>query len=388
MNLDVGGARSAEIESERTGDCENCAAGRKVSISLPEDRLFFIREDRQPQPFERMLESKIGTSRRKVFVSAAIPALLLFMSGLFLFNRSRISRKMPLRVSAAVILDRCFREMKDLFEKEHADIDVRLDIQPAALLVRMASLRKCDVIAVVDHTLVGKMLSREQAPWAAVFAATEMVLAYSRHSRCGEQINEGNWREILLRDDVKIAIMDPRLNPTGYFTIVCWKLSEDYYGHKGLREELEKKCLNEWRIEDPLAFLSALQSGAFDYAFVPKAHGDDLGLPYLRLPREINCGDPSLAAHYAKVSVEAPDYKGGIEVRPGSLMDFGIAVLEGGNKEAAETFVEFVLSDKGRAILRNANLREISPPVIPEWSRGAPAFIRRRVPDDMKDIGG
>jgi len=45
-------------------------------------------------------------------------------------------------------------------------------------------------------------------------------------------------------------------------------------------------------------------------------------------------------------------------------------------KEAAELFVTFVLSEKGKGILRNANLRIVDPPIVPEWCKKIPAFLK------------
>lgn len=365
------------VECEHVEDGETFTTGQQILFRLPSDHVFFVREDRRPEAEQAKTGKK--KKRAKLIAPVIILAVLLSLAGIIMPRLLPGARsKIPLRVSAAVILDRGFAKIEQEFEKEYPGIDVKLDIEPSVTISRMASLRNSDVMAVVDHTLVEKMFSRQEAPWVAIFAASEMVLVYTEHSKHRDRLDKTNWYKILLHDDVKYAYSNPKLNPCGYFTVFCWKLAEDYYGCDGLCEKLGRKCPENLKIYDPPTLLTALQTGAFDYTFVPKPHADDLGLPYLRLPGEINCGDPSLVDHYRKFKIDVPDYNGGVETMSGSYLDLGITVLEGSsNKEAAELFVKFVLSEKGKAILRNANFQIVDPPIVPEWCKKIPVFLKQ-----------
>ncbi|MFC1671596.1 substrate-binding domain-containing protein, partial [Planctomycetota bacterium] len=363
------------VECEHVEDGETFTTEQQIFFRLPRDRVFLIREGRWPKTEGPKAEKK--KKKGRMIGPVIILAISLLLAGIIVRGLLPGARKTSLRVSAAVILDRGFAKIEEEFEKEHPDIDVKLDIEPSVTIARMASQRKCDVLAVVDHTLVRKMLSRRDAPWVAQFAASEMVLVYTGDSKYRDGVDQTNWYEILLRDDVKYAYSNPELNPCGYFTLLCWKLAEDYYGHEGLCEKLVRNCSDRLKIYDPPALLTALQVGTVDYTFVPKPHADDLDLPYLRLPGEINCGDPSLVDHYRKFKIDVPDYNGGVETVSGSYVDLGIAVLEWSrNKEVAELFVKFVLSEKGKGILRHENLRTVDPPIVPEWCEKLPAFLK------------
>lgn len=367
------------VECEHVEDGEPFANGQAIRFRLPPERVFLVTDD--PGPAAQEPKRKRSRRNRGPIVPLIILASLLALVGMVGLSAMRTARKTPLRVSVAVILDRSFAAIEKEFERENPGVDVRLDVEPTVTISRMASLRRNDVLALVDHTLIERMFTREEAPWVAVFAASEMVLVYAGHSPHRDQINASNWYRILLRDDVRYAYSNPTLNPCGYFTLFCWRLAEDYYGRAGLCAELVRTCPEELRIHDPPTLLTALQAGTIDYTFVPKPHADDLGLPYLRLPPEINCGDPSFADHYGRAVVEVPDYRGGLERRAGSYVDLGITVLAGSaNPTAAGRFVQFVLSERGQTILRAGNLQVITPPRLPKWCRDVPGYLARAVP--------
>ncbi len=372
--LQAGTTPPLNVECERVDRGEPIAKGQRVRFRLPPEHVFLMEED---HPHAAREPKAVRRPRRLALVTPALVlASLLAVAGIAVPRALSGARRTPLRVSVAVILDRSFRTMEAAFERKYPGVDVQLDVEPTVTLSRLGALRTNDVLAVVDPFVVEQMFSREEAPWVAVFAATEMVLCYTPQSRYSDQIDAGNWPDILLRDDVRYAYSNPDLNPCGYFTLFCWRLAERHYGRPGLCEELVRRCPEERILHDPPTLLAALQTGLFDYTFVPKPHCDDLGIPYVRLPREVSCGDPALADLYSTVQVKAPDYRGGSFLRPGSCAAIGITVLAGSPRRGpAEDFVAFVLSAEGEAILRTGNIEVIAPPLIPDWCRDLPPFL-------------
>jgi len=315
----------------------------------------------------------------KIMITAIV--VFLILASIILFNRPHNRQRKHLRVMAAVILKNSFSAIAKEFEEKYPDVEVLLETQPSVVITRLAPLRNCDVLAVVDSRLIEKMLAPKKASWAVKFACTEMVLVYSGKSKYKDKISADNWYDIILQKDVKYGYSDPTLNPAGYFTLLCWKMAEDYYfknKNRKLYNELVNNCPKNNVIYDPPTLLSVLQTpGALDYAFVPRPHAEDLSLPYIKLPKEINCGYPPLEKHYNKYQIDVPNYRGGTETINGSYMDISITIPnEAVNKDISELFVKFVLSKKVEKILSDSGFHIIKPPVIPNWCTEVPDFFK------------
>ena len=284
--------------------------------------------------------------------------------------------KKSVRVFAADALAASFREIEAAFEKHHPDIDVRLDIMGSVLATRFAPWRRGDVLAVSDHRLVEKILSPRHATWVAKFAGTEIVLASHTSSARRAEINADNWFDILLSPGIRYGYANPSQDPCGYYTHVCWALAQKHYfasrgNDRPLARELEDACPPERIALDANRLITDyLNLARIDYAFVYRVHAIDQKLPYLTLPREINLGDRTLAAEYAKVQLGVPDYKGGKELLSGSPIAFGITILkDAANAPGAMEFVKFVLSDEGQAILKRSGFEPIVPALVPKWGK-------------------
>lgn len=281
-----------------------------------------------------------------------------------------------LRVFAADALKASFDDIEAEYEKLHPDTDVVLDIHGSILLCRMVPMRRGDVVAVADHRLIEKILAPKHATWVAKFASTEIVLAGHTGSRYRDEISGENWFDILLRDDVNYGIADPSQDPCGYYTRLCWELAEDhYFTSKGTRRPLARQlaaaCPKRHMPRDALSLISELLSmGRIDYAFVYRVHARDLKLPFTRLPREINLGDPALADHYHTAQALVPNYRGGTETMTGTYIAFGVTIPPDAlNPQGASDFIAFLLSDRGRAILARSEFVPIQPARVPAWGQ-------------------
>jgi len=280
----------------------------------------------------------------------------------------------PLRVFAADALTASMRDVEAEYEKLHPDTDVVLDIHGSILLTRLVPIRRADVVAVADHRLIEKILAPKHASWVAKFATTEIVLAGHTGSRYRDEINSENWFDILLRDDVKYGVADPSQDPCGYYTRLAWTLAEDHYftskrERRPLSRQLIAGCPKRHIARDALSLISEFLSTArVDYAFVYRVHAKDLKLPFTPLPREINLGDRSLAAHYETAEALVPNYRGGTETLTGTVIAFGLTIPPDAlNPEGAKDFVAFVLSEPGRAILGRSEFVPIHPATVPAW---------------------
>jgi molybdate/tungstate transport system substrate-binding protein len=291
------------------------------------------------------------------------------------------SGRKTVRVFAADALAISFREIEHAFEEQHPDIDIRLDIKGSVLATRFAPLSRADVLAVADHRLVEKILSPKHATWVAKFASTEMVLAGHRSSSRRSELTAENWHEILLSPSISYGYANPSQDPCGYYARLSWELSERYYfasrdDRRPVARQLRDKCPDGNIARDALSLIAEhLNMARIDYAFVYRVHAIDQKLFHIRLPREINLGDLSLADHYGAVQITVPDYHGGTETLTGSPVAFGITALRGAPRpKEAQQFVRFVLSDEGQAILKRSGFEPIQPARVPAWGQ-CPEFL-------------
>ena len=314
------------------------------------------------------------TTRRSSVLAAIAVAAALAIAGCDEGRRT-------VRVFTADALAASFRDVEHAFEKQHPDVDVRLEVMGSVMATRLVPLRRGDVLAVADHRLVEKILGEAHAAWVAKFATTEIVLAGHTSSAHRAEISTDNWCEILLRPDVRFGIANPSQDPCGYYARMSWELAQKHYfasrgNPRPLARELHDKCRQEFIAIDANELISAyLNMARVDYAFVYKVHAVDLRLPYTPLPKEVNLGDLALEDYYGTVRVNVPNYRGGTETLTGSAIAFGIALLsDAPNVPDAKDFIRFVLSPQGQSILKVSGFQAISPARVPAWGR-VPEFL-------------
>ncbi|MHC4295639.1 MAG: extracellular solute-binding protein [Planctomycetota bacterium] len=258
-----------------------------------------------------------------------------------------------------------FSRIAAAFNSEHPNVKVIREAGGSRLCARkIADLdRRCDVLAVADYTVIESLLTPEHTDWLIKFASNEMGIAYGEHSRMSGRIDERNWYEILARDDVAIGRSDPNSDPCGYRAVLTIKLAEKYYRAAGLAQRLGSKDRRYIRPKET-DLLALLESGEVDYIFVYRSVAEQHGLKYLRLPDQINLGNPELADLYASVSVTISGKTPGSTItRIGEPMVYAVTIPSGAvNKDAAVAFLAFLLDEnKGMAIMRRCGQGSLVP---------------------------
>ena len=138
--------------------------------------------------------------------------------------------------SLAIPFDDITRE----FNKLYPDIRVETEISGSATAIRKVTQlgKKAGIVASSDYTLIPELMFTEYAEWYIIFAANQMVIAYTDNSLFGDEIDKDNWYQILQRDGVRYGRSDPDQDPCGYRTLMVWQLAEAYYGIPGLYDKL------------------------------------------------------------------------------------------------------------------------------------------------------
>jgi molybdate/tungstate transport system substrate-binding protein len=211
-----------------------------------------------------------------------------------------------------------------------------------------------DVFMSADYMVIENMLIPDHADWYLPFATNELSIVYTLRSRYADEINQDNWREILMRSDVKYGRSNPDMDPCGVRSVFTIKLAEMKYNQPGFAHKLMAKDTDNIRPKET-DLIALLESNHIDYIFLYKSVAVQHDLLYLDLPDSLSLGNFALNDWYNQVSIET------LGTRPGeTITEFGEAMVYGitmpfkaENPGLAERFVAFVIHPaKGQAILK------------------------------------
>ncbi|MCX6251392.1 MAG: tungstate ABC transporter substrate-binding protein WtpA [Bacteroidetes bacterium] len=251
------------------------------------------------------------------------------------------------------------------FNKLYPDVKVLMESAGSVASARkITDLNKpCDILASSDYGVIDNMLIPEYADWNLKFATNELCIVYSEKSRHATEINNKNWFDLLLKEDVAFGRADPNADPCGYRTVMMLQLAEKYYKKPGLTNSISNKNKNLIRPKE-VDLLALLETGSVDYIFLYRSVAIQHKLKYLLLPDEINLKNPAFASRYATAVAEITGKEPGKkETVKGEPMVYSLTMLrDAPNKTAAIAFLQFFLSkDKGMKIVEQNG----QPSVIP-----------------------
>jgi len=299
-------------------------------------------------------------------VRALLPAILCLAAAAPLGAQERG----PLTVYAAGSLARPFRALLAVYARRHPGLEVAQEnsgsLEAARKLTELD--RVPDVLAVADRQVIAGLLVPAHARWYATFASSAMVLAYTPASTGAREIGPANWWRVLLQPGVRTAHSDPALDPAGYRALMALQLAERHYRMPGLARRLAR-AVRPGDVRPKSADLIALlQTGEIDYAWEYEAVARQHGLRWVRLPPEIDLGDPARAAGYARAAVRLPGPRrrgaDSLTVR-GEPIAYALTIpLRAPHPERAHDFVRFVFSAEGRRVLEAHGFRVPERPTV------------------------
>ncbi len=251
-------------------------------------------------------------------------------------------------------------------EYEKRNPGTKIFLESAGSLVcarKVTELNKpCDIIASSDYFVINKLLIPDYASWSIQFATNEIVIAYQEKSKYSQEINSGNWMNILQKPDVIYSRSDPDSDPCGYRTVFTFMLAEKYYKEPELADKMQSKDKEYMRPKE-VDLVALLESNAIDYMFQYKSVAIQHGMKYIELPKEINLSDPSKNDIYSSVSMDVAGSKPGSKMKvTGDYINYSITIIDKApQKEEAVNFLEFLLGPEGMAIFKNSG----QDPIIP-----------------------
>ena len=262
-----------------------------------------------------------------------------------------------------------FKIMEQQFEKLHPRFDVIREGSGSRKAARKISElhKRCEIMASADYSVIDKLLIEQgYADWDIHFATNEMAIAYLPQSKFAKEINSKNWYEILLRKGVEDGHSDPNADPCGYRTMLVWQLAEKYYKQKGLYKKLQENCPEKNIRSAEVDLIALLETGELDYLFIYRSVAKQHNMNYIILPDEINLKNSSNKDFYKQAQIKITGKKPGeFIIKKGAPMVYGFTIPSTAqNREGAELFAEFILSDKGRKIMEDNGQPCIVPPII------------------------
>lgn len=292
-----------------------------------------------------------------------------------------------LRIFLADALARPFRALGDAFRQEHPEVELTFSPSGSVLAARKLTDAndQCDVLAVADYLVIDELLRPDHADWYICFASSEVVIVYTDASQGASELTQDNWFRVLTRDGVTVAAANPRHDPCGYWTELCWRLADLHYPADArdgsIAEAMTAKCgPPEDRRSDAQQMLQLVESaGGVDYAFAYRSQAMMHNMSFLGLPPQINLGDMQHVLFYRQVSIELP---GRHVDRPilkrGDAIVYAITIPKDARRpELAATFVRFLLSEKGRDVLKAHYVAVLDEPFT---------FDPDRIPAGLEDM--
>jgi len=210
-----------------------------------------------------------------------------------------------------------------------------------------------DVFVSVSPAPIKVVEAAKLTAQAVPVASTELVLAYSPKSKFASALADqgAQWTDILGQPHLRFGRTDPNTDPQGQYVLYALQLAALYYKKPGLVAQIAGPEENNHEIFAEPSLLARLQDGEVDATIGYESAVISQKLPYVKLPAEINFGDPALAkSWYSKASLKVTSKGVTKTVHPGPLV-FYAAVLENApNPQGAAAFVAFLQSTAGQAL--------------------------------------
>ena len=259
-----------------------------------------------------------------------------------------------------------FAAIEKNFEAKYPKVDVLREAGGSTKMARLISEvgKPADIMASADFVVINKNLIPKFASWNVRFASNQMVLCYTDKSKFANEINSGNWADILLRKGVVWGHSDPNLDPCGYRSLMVLQLAEKFYKEPGLYDQFLANRPEKNIRPKSVELISLLQAGHMDYAWEYLSVAVQHDLKYVTLDNHLNLSDMAMNSFYATAKVKVTGKKPGTFIeRVGKSITYGITKIDNGpNPEAADAFLAYLFDPEGGLkILKDMG----QPPFIP-----------------------
>jgi len=234
--------------------------------------------------------------------------------------------------------------------------------------------KRADLFIPVDSEVVEKILMPSgAASWYIVIATSSMVFVYSNASEDRvrgplDLLSRGDLKgffDEILSGSYRIGVGNPDNVPQGYRTLIMLKLAGIMiWGNESFYMDRFNGLVKAGRVvyaRDAASLVSLLQTGAIDIAFIYLHEARLYSLKHASLPKQLDLSDPSLRDFYAGASYTTST---GTVIK-GAPIEIVVTIPKTAvNREAALAVISYLLSDKGRVLMREAGIIPVDNPEL------------------------
>ncbi len=159
--------------------------------------------------------------------------------------------------------------------------------------------KPCDLLMLADAELIPALLPGV-ASFRVDIATDAMVLAVGARAPHVDDI-EKDWPSVLRRDDVSLARVDEDVAPTGYRTLMVWRLMDLTFGGD-LLPTLRAKPAR--MVDQVTLLLPLLETGEADYAFIYRSIAIAQSVRHVDLDPRVDLSDADGDYSGARVAVK------------------------------------------------------------------------------------
>ncbi len=203
------------------------------------------------------------------------------------------------------------------------------------------------------------LLKQGKVNSATPVASTQMVIAYSPHSRFlsafkAARAGKKPWYQVLEQQGLRFGRTNPATDPQGRNIVFTFQLAQRYYHKPGLVRKILGSPGNPRQIFSETSLLTRLESGQIDASSGYLSAVRSRGLPYIELPAQINLSKPAyMKKWYSKVGFNVTARNGKQHrVSPQPLVFYASVMKNARHPKLARRFVKFLESPQGQKIFR------------------------------------
>ncbi len=194
---------------------------------------------------------------------------------------------------------------------------------------------------------------------AVPIASTQMVIIYNSKSRFLNEFEAARagktpWWQALETAGLRFGRTDPATDPQGQNIIFTILLAQRYYHQPDLVRKILGSYRNPAQIFTEPSLLSRLEAGQLDASSGYRSAAISHHMAYIKLPAEINLGNPSMAAGWygkARFSITSSAGKE-MDLKPQPLVFYATVLKDARNPVLGKEFIRFLRSPEGRKMLR------------------------------------
>ena len=270
-----------------------------------------------------------------------------------------------LLVDAAGTLQVPFNRIEsEILKQQYPDLSYDYTFEGSRLAANeITQLNKSfDVFASADYRIIPEQLVPSHASWYIIFASNAMSVVYTNHSRYANEIDSGNWYQVITRPDVIVGVSNKDTDPSGSNAIFMLKLAGLIYYQNStyLYDQLyvTKATARQLVIVPTETILDAqLETGAIDYELTYSSEAISHHYQYLNLGSKVDLSNLTLAKWYSTVNTTING-----KLVQGAPILYDVTIPNNSPDPAmAIDFVKALFTPQGQQIIKQSGFGLLNP---------------------------